>query len=349
MEKNKKDLERLKFKLDRERGHRRYLEDQYEKNKFLLKSAKEEIEKLVFQVTHDLRAPVASFGQLVEEILPMLPLDRQNVFLSSIARIQDICSEVLKRHKMNDSTQSFKKVPKAVDIVALTQSIIKEKKVQFKDSQEIIFEVNLNGLATDKEYANLREVEMASVLFNTIENSIEAIKEKNPSKGIIKISIKKLKKDYRLVIRDNGVGIPPEKIPDIGKYGVTFKKSGNGLGLYSSIHYLNKRGGTLQISSTLREGTSVTMTIPFGERNTEKIKLSPNSLIVIIDDDVLIHESIRLFLDQSQFKGEVLDFYTEDVELHVLPTPVAWLCRHSRNLRQARRSVSDVSKIWLLF
>ena len=53
------------------------------------------------------------------------------------------------------------------------------------------------------------------------------------------------------------------------------------------------------------------MTIPLGATNNEKIKVNPDSLVVVVDDDVLVHENIRLFLDQSQFRGEVLNFYTE--------------------------------------
>ena len=312
MDKNEKDLEieRLNLKLERERKHRRHLEDQYEKNKFLLQSTKEEIEKLVFQVTHDLKAPVSSFGQLVEEVLPLLPLNRRNVFLSSIARIQDICKEVLKRHRMIDSTQPIDKTKKAVDIVALIESIVEEKQAHFR-SQGIKFDIHLNGLKKGEEYANLREVELTCILFNTLENSIEAIKEKGSS-GVIKVSIKKLEKEYQLIIQDNGIGIHPDKINKIGKYGVTFKKSGNGLGLYSSLHYLHKRGGDIKISSKLKVGTDLVITVPFGEKSNKKIDIDPNSLVIIVDDDVLIHESIRLFFEESAFKGEILDFYTEE-------------------------------------
>ncbi len=315
MEKDKQELEfkRLKLKLERERQHRRHLEDQYELNKSLLQSAKEEIEKLVFQVTHDLRAPISSLGQIVEEILPQLPLDRKNVFLSSIARVQDISNEVLQRHKVTDRTIQINTTKKAVDVIALVKSIVDEKKIQYSSSEEIKFELNLKGFEENEQaYANMREVELTCIIYNTIENSIEAIRESNKDKGVISLSIEKVSTDYKINVVDNGIGIEEEKMKDLGKYGVTLKKTGNGLGLYSSIHYLNKRGGDLKIQSLKGKGTTVTISLPISDISKKKIKVAPDTTIVIVDDDVLIHESIRLLLEDTDFCGDIVDFYTEE-------------------------------------
>lgn len=315
MEKNSKDLEirRLRLKLERERQHRRHLEDQHELNKSLLQSAKEEIEKLVFQVTHDLRSPISSLGQIVEEILPQLPLDRKNVFLSSIARVQDISNEVLQRHKVSDPMIQINKTKKAVDLISLVKSIVDEKKIQYKSSNEVSFTLSLVGFNEDeKAFANMREVELTCILYNTLENSIEAIREKNIDDGVISLTVEKMSSDYKIIVNDNGIGIEEEKIKDLGKYGVTLKKNGNGLGLYSSIHYLNKRGGDLKIQSIKGEGTTVTISIPVSDLSKKGIKIDPDATLVIVDDDVLIHESIRLLLEDTDFRGDIVDFYTEE-------------------------------------
>lgn len=299
--------------MERERQHRRHLEDQHELNKSLLQSAKEEIEKLVFQVTHDLRSPISSLGQIVEEILPQLPLDRKNVFLSSIARVQDISNEVLQRHKVSDPMIQINKTKKAVDLISLVKSIVDEKKIQYKSSNEVSFTLSLVGFNEDeKAFANMREVELTCILYNTLENSIEAIREKNIDDGVISLTVEKMSSDYKIIVNDNGIGIEEEKIKDLGKYGVTLKKNGNGLGLYSSIHYLNKRGGDLKIQSIKGEGTTVTISIPVSDLSKKGIKIDPDATLVIVDDDVLIHESIRLLLEDTDFRGDIVDFYTEE-------------------------------------
>lgn len=312
MEKNRKELEieTLELKLKRERENRRHTEDLYEQTKFLLKSAKDDIERLVFQVTHDLRAPISVLGQSVEDVIPHLPLERRNVFLSSVARVQEISNEVLKKHKVNESKDGVDFTKHTVDVIKQTSSLVQENRFILDKSKNITIDLNLNGLDLEPQLANIREMEFNCILSNLLVNSIEAIQEKK-QKGQIHVEVKKDGEFYNLKVSDTGIGIKQEVLYKIGNYRATYKPNGNGLGLYSSIHFLKKRGGSFSIESEYGKSTTVFITIPVAGKEKQKIKIQKDGLLVILDDDYLIHETLRLFLREHNFKGEIMNFYTE--------------------------------------
>jgi signal transduction histidine kinase len=68
-----------------------------------------------------------------------------------------------------------------------------------------------------------------------------------------------------LSIRDNGKGIPPEVLSKIGTQGLSYAKTGTGLGLSHAIETIRKHKGDLKIESTLGQGTTVTLELPLSE------------------------------------------------------------------------------------
>ncbi len=312
MEKSKEllEIERLQLKVNRERKNRRHLEDQYEQNKFLLQKAKKDIELLVFQVTHDLRAPVSVLGQLVEDILPYMPLERRNVFLSSVARVQDISNEVLEKHK-GRATDKVDFTKHTVDLLIHTQSTIDEINVMIGESPiNITFDVQ--NISEETPLANIREMEFKCILSNLLVNSIEAIESAARDSGEITVALSKQEDQFLLVVKDNGIGIQGEDLPLIGNYGKTLKKNGNGLGLYSSIHFLRNRGGSFNIESEHGVGTSIFITIPVAQTGLYEVSIPKDGTLVILDDDYVIHETCGAYLEANAFEGDVINFYSVD-------------------------------------
>lgn len=66
----------------------------------------------------------------------------------------------------------------------------------------------------------------------------------------------------RLVVRDDGPGIPPGELHDVLKPHVTTKASGTGIGLPVARQIVEDCGGSLTLASELERGTRVTLLIP---------------------------------------------------------------------------------------
>lgn len=66
----------------------------------------------------------------------------------------------------------------------------------------------------------------------------------------------------RIRIRDNGCGIPSQRMEDIFTPFVTFKNNGTGLGLPLSRRIIDAHGGTLNVTSSKEAGTVFTILLP---------------------------------------------------------------------------------------
>jgi signal transduction histidine kinase len=66
----------------------------------------------------------------------------------------------------------------------------------------------------------------------------------------------------RLSVTDNGPGIPQDRLPKIFEPLFTTKSFGVGLGLPTVRQIVEQHGGTIDVESTVDEGTSFTIWLP---------------------------------------------------------------------------------------
>ena len=68
----------------------------------------------------------------------------------------------------------------------------------------------------------------------------------------------------RIAVRDNGHGIPAEKIKEIFNPFFTTKPVGQGTGLGLSVSYgiIQEHGGSIEVDSEVGVGTTFTITLP---------------------------------------------------------------------------------------
>jgi signal transduction histidine kinase len=74
-----------------------------------------------------------------------------------------------------------------------------------------------------------------------------------------------------IIVRDNGIGIPPENLIKIFNHGFTTKRDGHGFGLHSGANAAKEMGGSLTAESN-GPGLGATFTL---ELPVAKIK--PNA------------------------------------------------------------------------
>jgi len=100
--------------------------------------------------------------------------------------------------------------------------------------------------------------QLKQVLINLIRNAIEATGEQ----GKVTMSFRKHKENIVVTIKDNGSGISPNDLPNLGTPFYTTKENGTGLGLLVSFEIIRQHGGKIEIDSCLGVGTTLQITLP---------------------------------------------------------------------------------------
>lgn len=115
-------------------------------------------------------------------------------------------------------------------------------------------------------YADPRALQQ--VLLNIMTNAADALDGRTAPRVAVQVDREGERVVFR--VRDNGIGIPEDRLKDIFKPFYTTRKQGTGLGLVIVRKMLAKMNGTITIQSRNGEGTIVTITLPEPEDPHEK-------------------------------------------------------------------------------
>jgi signal transduction histidine kinase len=205
--------------------------------------------EMAASVAHEIRNPLGiikgansliekKFSSKQDELFSYIPaeLDRLNKLIEdflSFARSRDI---------------KFKPVELRELLSKLQMGFSEYKKIQI----HLKIYDDLPVLKTDEDA-------LEQILLNIIKNSVQACSEN----GEITIDCTpESKKRLRLMISDNGPGIPADIVDRIFDPFFTTREEGSGLGLAISKRLIEQLGGEIFVKSNLDQGTTVTITIP---------------------------------------------------------------------------------------
>ncbi len=229
-----------------------------ENNAQLLKTNKE-LDKFVYSVSHDLRAPLSSMlgiVQLTEE-------DCEDTFIKenlglvkgSILKLDGFIEDILSysRNARLDVKKDFVDFGNIVEEITNNLKYMtgasKHIKISANVSQEVLFKTDLNRLKI--------------VLSNLISNSLRYYNTQIDN-SFVDIFIDVNDIEALIVIEDNGLGIRKDLHERIFEmfYRVSENSVGSGLGLYIVKETLEKLSGTITVDSELLLGTKFKLTIP---------------------------------------------------------------------------------------
>jgi signal transduction histidine kinase len=120
----------------------------------------------------------------------------------------------------------------------------------------IVLEVQSQGDCTVEAYAG----ETRQVVLNLLRNACEAISQ--AGKRVV-VQMTGHGSRVELVVTDEGAGIAPEVLPSIFQFGMTTKgERGNGMGLWTVKHILNKHCGEVRVESQPGQRTRIELLWP---------------------------------------------------------------------------------------
>jgi len=185
-------------------------------------------------------------------------------------------AELLKAEQtsiLSESQTLLKNVEHIKDIVATQQGYARiSGELEMMQISELLEDaLRMNGLEYNdveivREYGEIPPFPVAKqkaiqILINLIRNAKHALNDggREPKRLTLRCGLNG-NDMVKILVIDNGVGIPPENLERIFAHGFTTKKHGHGFGLHSSVLAAKEMGGTLTVHSD-GPGTGATFTL----------------------------------------------------------------------------------------
>lgn len=230
--------------------------------------------------SHDIRSPISAIYSLIESNEVGVDSKNKAIILNALDVIKNSSLELL---MSGDKSH----VATVVNIPDSIREVVEIKKVEYPLSN-----IKLIGLLNARSI--IIETHFKRIISNLINNSIEAC-DKNKCEIII--SIFNNDKNVIIEISDNGKGIPQHVQEKLGTKIFTTKTKGNGIGLASAHEDLSSWGGKLEIKSSSKDGTVISLMIPSIEECNK---------VILIDDDELTR---MIWNNKAQKQGIDLTCY----------------------------------------
>ncbi|WP_210486003.1 sensor histidine kinase [Rufibacter aurantiacus] len=231
-----------------------------EKNREIQKISQAKSE-ILGVVAHDLRSPFNNIEMITsllqkKNLTPEQEQQYLNLILTSCQNSRLTINELLfiAREEQQETIPLEK-----MDLCALLQDVQEEWQTQLQGSRNLL----LSHPATPL-YANLNKERFHRVLNNLVSNAVKF----TPAQGKIRIKVREEKKKLLLEVSDNGIGIPERMRPLLfdrfskaRRRGLQGEKS-TGLGLSICRQLVEQHGGSIDVESQERQGTTFHITLP---------------------------------------------------------------------------------------
>jgi two-component system NtrC family sensor kinase len=267
--------------------------------------------QLVSGVAHELNNPLAGVMGYSQLLLMNNGLDSKTQnYLNKISKESDRAKNIV--NNLLTFARKHKPEKKYLDINTILDQTIELRAYDLKVS-------NIQVLKTfdpqlPKTMADFNQLQQ--VFLNIMNNAHQAIQE-SKGKGEIRIRTEKAGEMIRIILEDNGPGIPEENLNKIFEPFFTTKEVGRGTGLGLSISYgiIQQHGGKISARSILGQGATFVIELPVLKEEKAAVsekKEKPKSVIrkiekkniLAIDDEQSI---LDILMDTLQQEGHQVD------------------------------------------
>lgn len=212
-------------------------------------------------VSHELKTPLTSISGYAEIMKDGLvrPEDMQHFsekIYQEASRLITLVEDIIKLSRLDEGRVELEK--EEVDLYELSREIISRLAPQAAKNQ-----VRLELTGESVKYTGIRQI-LDEMIYNITEN---AIKYNNPG-GRVSVWAGSTLRGKKVVVTDNGIGIPEAQIDRIFERFYRVDKShskergGTGLGLSIVKHGVMLHHGEVHVESKLGEGTRIELVFP---------------------------------------------------------------------------------------
>jgi two-component system sensor histidine kinase PilS (NtrC family) len=212
------------------------------------------IGRLAAGIAHEIRNPLASISGSIEMLKTTPGADADSRQLMDIAvrevdRLNRLITDLL------DYARPHKEERRRLDLGEHAGEIVRAFEQERREKITVAVDLPA-GVVVEAAPGQLRQV-----LWNLIRNAADAM---STSGGEIALRLGTDGARATLAIRDQGPGIPPDRLDRLFEPFYSTKAGGTGLGLATVARIIADHGGTVDVSSEPAQGATFTVRLPLG-------------------------------------------------------------------------------------
>ena len=264
-------------------------------------------------MNHELRTPLTSilgFSELLKRSKNLTEDEREDLAIinRSGTHLLDLINTVLDLSKIEAGAATIElETTYFLELIQTVEGIIKGSVIDKQLTFITDFDPNL------PKFIQIDQRKVRQILINLLSNAVKFTQQ-----GSVTFRIRSIHRQLSFQVIDTGLGIAPDEVtqlfqPFFQAEAGRHSHHGTGLGLAISQRFAQLMDGLLSVNSTLGEGSTFTLIVPFTTPSQNPLthipeitwKLAPDQprcKILVVDDDVSIDQFLVKLLAQVGFE-----------------------------------------------
>jgi signal transduction histidine kinase len=217
------------------------------------------------QLAHEIKNPLAPIRAAMETLRRLRMRDdpafdeyfeeATTIVLGEVHRIANIVTEFTRFNRMPPPN------PEPIDLVQVTRGVV-TLHAMAPDGAEVSGPARVELSSEKVPMVSADRDQIIQVLTNLIQNGLDAAEAVRPDPRVM-VSVAPFEKErVRIVVRDNGPGVPEEFLPKLFEPYATTKQKGTGLGLAIVQRIVFEHGGEITYRKAAKAGAVFEITLP---------------------------------------------------------------------------------------